>query len=173
MGSTTHTQEVTPNTQEIPPNIYSLLEDPLPYTYQITVHGDPVPKGRPRFTSRNGFNRVYTPKKTKLYEELIRNQLKIKYPHINTISQPVHVQIIAVFKRPQRLKTKKSHQGLILHTKRPDLDNVAKAIFDALNSILHDDAIICSMHSIKFYSEINQNPRTIIKIKTLKDSPHG
>ena len=45
-------------------------------------------------------------------------------------------------------------QGLILPTKKPDTDNIAKAILDALNGLAYyDDAQICQLEVYKFYSD--------------------
>lgn len=126
---------------------------------ELTVLGQPIPKGRPRFT-RSGH--TYTPQRTKDYEKLIRSHL----PDIH-FSDVVHVEIIAIFKRPQRLNRKSDPDGLIHHDKRPDLDNVIKAVLDALNSILKDDSIVQSISAQKFYAEKHHQPRTIIKINTL------
>ena len=34
----------------------------------FTIYGEPVPKGRPRFSTRGKFPVAYTPEKTKIYE---------------------------------------------------------------------------------------------------------
>lgn len=128
----------------------------------VTILGDPIPKARPRFS--NG--RTYTPKRTKEYEQRIRAQLpKISIPQ----DLPVHVTITAILKRPKRLQRKSDPQGLIPHTKRPDTDNITKAVLDALNAILHDDSQAYSISAQKFYAEIDGQPRTII---TIKDMTH-
>lgn len=125
-------------------------------TITITIPGQPIPKGRPRF----GNGRAYTPKRTKDYEQLIKSHL----PNI-LIEEPVHVYVTAIFKRPQRLNRKQDPQGLIPHDKRPDLDNVVKAALDALNDILKDDAQVCYIQAQKFYAEKHNTPRLTISIK--------
>jgi len=37
----------------------------------LTIGGAPVPKGRPRFSSRGGFAKAYTPKSTSDYEKQV------------------------------------------------------------------------------------------------------
>lgn len=133
-----------------------------PITYTLVVEGPPIPKARPRF----GNGRAYTPQRTKDYENKIKSQLDEV-----TILGPVHVNIVAVFPRPQRLNTKKYPNGQIWHTKRPDLDNIIKAVLDALNKKLGDDAQVCSIEALKVYAERTSNPRTEIYIKTLKELP--
>lgn len=126
----------------------------------FTLYGTPVPKARPRF----GNGRAYTPKRTKDYE----NSLKALIEEQN-ISGAMEVSINAIFPRPQRLMAKKHEDGLILHTKRPDLDNIVKAVLDALNKTLQDDAQVCIIHAFKYYAERTGEPRTEVTIKLLGD----
>lgn len=131
---------------------------------KVSVPGQPVAKSRPRFSFRS--KRAYTPKKTKDYEELIKEHVK---PLVEgKISGPVEAKFIVVFQRPKYMMTKKYQDKLILHTKRPDLDNVIKAIMDALNSILDDDAQICKIYAEKYYSDKSQLPYTHIQLKEIK-----
>ena len=122
----------------------------------ITLLGTPVPKGRPRF----GNGRAYTPKRTKDYENALKALIKEQ-----NVTGPIEVTINAIFPRPQRLKPKKYQDGLILHTKRPDLDNIIKAVLDALNKTLQDDAQVCVIHAHKYYAERNGDARTEVTIK--------
>lgn len=127
----------------------------------FTLIGTPVPKARPRFA--NG--RAYTPKRTKDYE----NRLKALIKEQN-ITGAIEVSINAIFPRPQRLMPKKHPNGLILHTKRPDLDNIVKAVLDALNKTLEDDAQVCVIHAFKYYAERDGQPRTEVTIKQAKEN---
>ena len=122
----------------------------------ITLKGTPVPKGRPRF----GNGRAYTPKRTKDYESALKALIKEQ-----DIQGPIEVTLLAIFPRPQRLMPKKYHDGLIKHTKRPDLDNIIKAVLDALNKTLKDDAQVCTIHAYKYYAERSNQPRTVVIIK--------
>jgi Holliday junction resolvase RusA-like endonuclease len=50
-------------------------------------------------------------------------------------------------------KKQREHVGEF-HTKKPDIDNMAKAIFDAANKIVwQDDNQVCSLRITKEYSE--------------------
>lgn len=125
-------------------------------TITVILEGTPVPKGRPRF----GNGRAYTPKRTKDYENALKALIKEQ-----NISGPIEVTLNAVFPRPQRLMPKKYPDGLILHTKRPDLDNIIKAVLDALNKTLQDDAQVCVIHAYKYYAERHKTARTEVYIK--------
>lgn len=130
----------------------------------VTIFGDPVPKARPRFSSKGGF-RTYTPQKTKDYEKLIQKHLEGLIP--NTIMQNMHLHVEAVFSRPKSMRSKKYPTGLIHKHTRPDIDNVIKAVMDALNVFIKDDSLIVSISAEKFYAELDGNPRTTITLSVL------
>lgn len=117
----------------------------------FTVDGEPQGKARPRFT-RGG--RAYTPKKTVEYERAIKNAFLAAGGALTNL--PVNVSINAYYKIPASATKKKTAQmmsGEILPTKKPDTDNIAKAVCDALNGVAyHDDAQVCILHVKKIYS---------------------
>ena len=52
--------------------------------------------------------------------------------------------------------------GITLPTKKPDCDNIAKIVLDALNGIAyHDDAQVAELTVIKTYSRA---PRVLVEI---------
>ena len=119
---------------------------------KFCVEGEPTAKGRARFTG----NRCYTPKKTADYEELV----KVCYRLGNTVkyeTEPLKCEIKAYYKIPSSDSKKKRVEkikGLIRPTKKPDCDNVAKAILDALNGLAYkDDSQVVELHIIKYYAE--------------------
>lgn len=126
----------------------------------ITVDGDPVPKGRPRFSrTSSGFVRTYTPERTAEYEARIARAANGTTPFTEAVS----VTLTFYLKRPKSLKG----DSPVPHTKRPDLDNLVKAALDGLKDYLADDALVCSLSASKFYCSPSQNPHTTITIKGL------
>lgn len=129
----------------------------------ITVPGEPVAKGRPRFT-RTGH--VYTPKKTAIYETAVRMSVMAAMKGHKIVTGAVRLTVTAFFPIPASYplsKKAKAKAGILRHTKRPDLSNVVKAVEDALNGIGYaDDAQIVSLIAKKAYSEI---PRTEIIVE--------
>ena len=129
--------------------------------HEFTIEGNPVPKGRPRF-SKNGH--VYTPKITRVEEARIKKILKIEIGKIALIKRPVILGITFYLKRPQRLA--KANPGPIPHIVRPDLDNLVKLIFDSANKILYrDDSNVYKMELGKYYHALNDRPHTKITLK--------
>ena len=72
----------------------------------------------------------------------------------------LRLDIVAVFARPKRLMRAKDPDGFILHDRRPDRDNLAKAVQDAIGSppegsplLLKDDARVVVGETLKVYAE--------------------
>lgn len=108
--------------------------------YEFEVEGDILGKERPRVNMYTG--NVYTPNKTKKYEEYIQQCFCIKYPNYEPIINRTEIEIIAYIKIPTYCSKKKQLQmkeGEITPTKKPDVDNIAKVILDALNTFAFID----------------------------------
>lgn len=122
---------------------------------EFTVKGEPQGKGRPRFTR---IGKPYTPENTASYEEKVRlaywEQCGME---MAAAGIPLTLEITAVFGVPERFSKAVRQKMLaweILPTKRPDADNIAKIIADALNGVAwHDDAQVVSMAVSKVYGE--------------------
>lgn len=119
-------------------------------------------KARPRL----GKNGVYTPTKTKNYEYLVRQIFVYKYPKFKPLEGRIKLTIIACFELPKkRTKTTEAEMlaGIISPTKKPDIDNIAKIILDALNKFAYkDDNQITDLKVVKKY---NRTPKVIIEIE--------
>lgn len=133
--------------------------------YTIQILGEPVGKERPRFNRKTGV--VYTPVKTKNYEQMIRNEY-IKQGG-KLLNGEICVVIQAYFKIPKN--TKKAEKDdminkLVRPTKKPDVDNIAKIVLDALQDVaFDDDKQVTSLIVSKDYDE---EPRLIIHIPERK-----
>lgn len=129
---------------------------------EFTVPGEPQGKARPRVT-RYG---VYTPKKTVEYEKAIKNAF-LSAGGRRTES-PVKLSITAYYKIPKSASKANEQKMLsdeLLPCKKPDLDNIAKCVCDALNGVAYkDDAQVCSLNVKKRYS---REPCIIVSIKEL------
>lgn len=131
----------------------------MTFVISFTVEGTPVPKGRPRFAKRGKFVQTYTPQKTKDYEQLVRDAGALAMGSTPPLDTPIKVFIHIRIPIPKSF-SKKMHRDcldqLIRPTKRPDFDNVAKAITDACNGVIYiDDCQIVDAHITKRYSEFS------------------
>lgn len=124
--------------------------------FSFMVPGEPVGKGRPRFSRKNG--RVYTPDRTAAYEKLVRKEFidQCDMPD-EPLTGPVSIYVQAEFAIPKRA-TKAQREAMLNDMvpplKKPDVDNVLKIITDPLNGVLwKDDSQIVDAHVCKFYSD--------------------
>lgn len=132
---------------------------------KIIIPGVPVGKGRPKFSTVNGHAIAYTPAKTASYENLVKIAFQNSGQSAFDREAQLKAEIKAFFPIPK--STSKRNRALmkekyILPAKKPDTDNIAKSILDALNGLAYyDDAQICELHVHKYYSE---DPRAEIII---------
>ena len=110
----------------------------------IVFHGTPIGKSRPRFgRTKAGGVVTYTPQKTRDYERALKSFAQVAMIGKTMLEGPVKVTITAYFSH----KTKTGW-----HVSRPDLDNIIKAVLDALNEIVFDDdAAVCEIVASKKY----------------------
>lgn len=133
---------------------------------RFTVPGTPVAKGRLRFIRSTG--RTYTPAATVGFEGLVAHEASRVTSTL--LEGPLSVDILAVMPRPKRLLRRKDPDGLIWCTSRPDADNVAKAVTDALNGIAYrDDAQVVDLTVRTVYAERDGQARTEVAIRPAGD----
>lgn len=134
----------------------------------LTLPLEPVPKGRPRFNKTRYGVMPFTPPKTKRFEQ----DVALLYIQSNSPQfdkgVPIAVTIefgMAIPASTTKKKRAEMLQGLIHHTVKPDVDNLTKAVLDALNDLAwHDDAQITELHVNKVYTE---NPYIQLSIKKI------
>ena len=108
--------------------------------YEFEIPGKITGKGRPRVNTTTAI--AYTPAKTKEYEELVKQYFIIKYRRINPLEGRIKINITAYFLVPKNTSKKQEENMLnnaISPTKKPDIDNIAKIILDALNKLAFKD----------------------------------
>lgn len=137
---------------------------------EFTIPGKAHGKGRPRITFNGKYAHAYTDQKTANYELLVQQSYFKKYKYFQYKNSPIKVSIDIFLEVPK--SEKKSNQemmlkGEILPTKKPDLDNVAKSILDALNDLAYDDdKQIVELNVTKRYSK---TPYTTVRIEEVKN----
>lgn len=110
------------------------------YTLEIDVR--PFPKERPRLSGRRI---VYTPHKTRNFENRIAYEWKKKYKNL-ILKGAVKLDLVFVFKKAKTCKK-------TLHTQRPDIDNLLKSILDGLNKVAFvDDCQVVELNSKKIFA---------------------
>lgn len=126
----------------------------MPEVREFIVHREPKGKQRVRVT-RSGH--AYTPNDTTTYEGIVRSEYWTKYQNKKPLQGSVTVRIVAFYEIPKSWSKKKHDEAVRqVHapTKKPDCDNIAKMICDALNGLAYkDDAQITDLRVLKLYSD--------------------
>ena len=128
----------------------------------FTIPMKPTGKGRPRLGARG---RVFTPARTKAYENFIKGCYWEQCDGFYFADRPITLHIKAYM--PILTKFKKSEKeaalrGELKPSAKPDVDNILKAILDALNEVAYDDdRFIYQLTIERIYSD---NPRTEVII---------
>ncbi len=124
---------------------------------QFTVLGEPYGKGRPRFNRFTGT--AHTPEKTESREALVGYEYRrqcgaFRFPDTAMLD----MRILAYYSVPKgdsKATRAAKLEGFIRPTKKPDMDNVIKAIYDGLNGVVwKDDVQVVDAFVRKRYGEV-------------------
>ena len=117
------------------------------------VEGTPKAQPRARAFARGGKARLYTPGTAEHWKGQIALAFKELRPE-TPIASPVRIFVGAVMPRPGRLCRKKDPVHALPHDKKPDPDNIAKAILDALTTIgvWEDDKLVSDLRCTMVYA---------------------
>ena len=135
---------------------------------QLTIDGQPQGKARPRFI-KSGY--AYTPENTRRYEKRIKQvaALEVLRQGWQITDKAVSVSICARFPIPESWTKRKKLMALSgdLHpVKKPDSDNITKAVLDAMNGIVYnDDVQVIDVRVIKQYCTTGQVPGVDVLVK--------
>lgn len=129
---------------------------------KLIIPGKPMGKQRPRLGK--GF--TYTPTATVNYETLVKELFILSKQ--NKLEGNLRAIIVAYFPIPQS-KSKKQKQEMreaLIRPRKPDCDNIAKIILDALNNLAYDDdSQVVELSVTKYYDD---EPRVEVWIETLR-----
>lgn len=129
---------------------------------KFTIPMKPTGKGRPRLGGRGA---VYTPAKTKAYENFVKGCYWEQCDGYNFKDKPIILFVKAYMPIPTKFKKAEKEAALrkeLIPVEKPDVDNILKAILDALNEIAYDDDRYIYRLSIE--REYSDNPRTEVSI---------
>ena len=150
-------------------------------TLHLTWHGPPKGQPRAKATRRGAFVRMYTPDTADEMKDGIR-RLAVeamaagKWQHT---TGPVEVVITAYFPRPashfRRVRgTDVLKDGQpVYHDQKPDADNAAKAVMDALGphgswpGVWDDDKRVAVLTVVKAYAPPGNGPRVEVSVTHL------
>ena len=145
----------------------------FPEIYTFSTDIKIVAKERPRFAgiARSGINGfksvVYTPKKTKDFEQEFGLKFKAWLRHVGLdfkCESPMAMHI--EFKFASKSNKNKDSS---FHSKKPDWDNLGKIVCDSLNKILYEDD--CQLWDVRVVKKFNDENKDQIVISFKYSQP--
>lgn len=134
--------------------------------YRFTLSGAPIPQKQTRFSCAQGRPHAYDPSKKDL--EMIRWQVRPFAPE-TPLEGPIDLRImffLPIPKSTSKARADQMQRRIILPVHKPDVDNLAYLVTNALKTIVYaDDSQICEQHIYKVY---DSNPRTEIIVKCIQ-----
>lgn len=149
-------------------------------TIEIRVPAVPVAQPRARASSFGGHVRVHevTSVKTKdgrkphpivAFKATVRLAFEQAYDG-PPLSGPLRCDLLFVMPRPKAMIWKTRPMPRVWHAKKPDRDNLDKAVMDSLkNMAWTDDSQVCDGRIRKFIAAGNEQPHVEILISTLEE----
>ena len=101
---------------------------------KTTIYVEPTAKARPRSTVVGGRVRTYTPAGTKNAEAMIKAMIRTQLMELGSFDEGVPLRLEATFyrERPKHLSKR-----VTVPVTRPDYDNYAKLLTDALEKFIY------------------------------------
>ncbi len=112
--------------------------------FSFTVPGEPQGKGRPRIGKVGQHARMFTPAKTVAYEGLVAHAAQQAMRDMKPFDGACRIELDVRCTVPASWSQRKQRDalaGLIRPTKKPDADNVLKAVCDGLNGVAWKDDV--------------------------------
>jgi len=136
----------------------------------FTVPGDPVPQPRPRVSTVGGFARAYVPKDHPVHAYRLAVKLAAQAAGLTKTDAALTVLVFTVFRRPRSHLTANGVKASAPKLPRADVDNIAKAVLDALSEFF-DDNNVQELRVNKRWSSaaIDENARTYVEVLYARD----
>lgn len=145
----------------------------MPGVIRFTVPDVPCaqPRQRHRVIQANGrtFAHNYTPAKHKVNDFKAACKMAASAAYSGEpMGGAVMVSLIFVMPRPGRLIWKKRPMPREQHTAKPDIENLAKSVLDALSELVwRDDSQVSGLFLTKLYAAGNEQPHVEVEVTSL------
>lgn len=139
----------------------------------IAFHAHGLPKGQPRARAFafKGKARVFDPGTAEGWKSQIAEAARPVLPAA-PLTGPIRMNVDFFFPRPKAhyLKAGLRATAPLWHRSKPDADNAAKAVMDALTTLRawEDDAQVVELVVRKFYAKEIQNAGALVTIEALE-----
>ncbi|KVZ79942.1 RusA family crossover junction endodeoxyribonuclease [Burkholderia ubonensis] len=135
-----------------------ITPSPIAQRVEFVVPGKPVAKGRPRFARHGAHVRTFTPEATERYENLVKMAARAAMRDTQPYEGPVRLIVNIGLPIPASWSQKRQDAaaaGAIGATKKPDADNVVKALKDGMNGVVYaDDGQVVDLWISKRYARV-------------------
>jgi Holliday junction resolvase RusA-like endonuclease len=125
------------------------------------IDGNPVPQPRPKVSTSGGFARAFVPARHPVHEFRSRVARAARDAGLARADDPVCVEIVATFGRPRSHLNKFGVKPTAPALPRPDVDNVAKAVLDALQDVIGDDTKVARLTIEKEWGSAGRTTVTV------------
>ena len=131
----------------------------------FTIPAVPVAQPRQRHTIIAGHVANYTPSRHPVQAFKATCRLVASQTHIDApLEGPLRITVDFVLPRPA--STPKRRTGRLPHAKKPDVENLAKSLFDALSEIVwHDDRQIHDARLRKWVAASDEQPHVELTVE--------
>lgn len=146
------------------------MTDHKPVTF--LVPGEPIGKGRPKIGRVGGHARMFTPTKTANYESLIAIFAHEAMQGRDLLTGPVLMElriVVPIAASWSKKKTAEALAGEVMPTKKPDADNVLKAICDGINGIVFKDDV--QVVNVSMSKRFGETPGVTVRVVPLAGKP--
>ena len=138
------------------------------------IYGKPKPQPRPRAFARGGRAGVYNPNNAHEWKAQVSKGL-VKYANMD-IKKPFKLMLDFYMPRPKshygtgRNTGKLKQSAPSHHTGTPDIDNLIKAVMDAITAlnVWRDDSQVVTIHAYKTWSDIPEKSGVEITFLPIK-----
>jgi len=139
---------------------------------QFHVPAVPVAQPRPRAVSIAGQARVHGPPKSHAIHDF-RATVRLAAEQAYSgppLEGPIRLGLVFVLPRPKAMRWKKRPTPRAWHAKKPDWDNLAKAVCDAVNGTLWvDDAQVCAVAVECWIAAGDEQPHVEVSVEEVSN----
>lgn len=139
---------------------------PLPHVMDVSFDVEATPVAQPRARSQSLGGRPYVDRTHPIYhfKSRVQEECRRVYGHKPHYG-PVVLAMQFLMPRP-KIHGKKRRRGREPHVCRPDCDNLAKGVMDALNGLLWvDDQQVFCLSVVKLYCEEARHPGVVVEVE--------
>lgn len=138
---------------------------------EFSLTGEVRGQMRPRATTRGRHAGLYKDEKDREWEGKIRNAYLADWAGLEPMDKGFFISITAILEPPKSVSKKKREEMLenrVCVTRKPDIDNIAKSVLDALNGVAFTDDKNCvGLLVNKMFGETEQLKVTMMEVEYL------